>query len=77
MPGTVVPTENGGLIGAFENGFCMVSESDGKLSEIIDPEESNPATRFNDGKCDPSGRFLGRNHGSGRRGRDGKSLPAE
>ncbi len=43
-------------------GFCAgdhgsLDEADGKITPIADPESHLPDNRFNDGKCDPAGRF--------------------
>lgn len=56
MVGTVVPREKGGLAVAVQQGFAWLDE-DGALHPIADVEADNPKTRFNDGKCDPAGRF--------------------
>ena len=56
MIGTVAPRAGGGLIVALENGFGFFDPTAGKL-ELLDPVDEHPETRFNDGKCDPSGRF--------------------
>jgi sugar lactone lactonase YvrE len=45
-------------IAAGECGFHWLNLNTGVLSAIIDPEDNNPFTIFNDGKCDPMGRFL-------------------
>ena len=58
--GAVVPRSKqagGGLVLAGEKGFCLLDENTGGLENIIDPEAENKDTRFNDGKCDPAGRF--------------------
>jgi len=54
--GTVVPREQGGLVIAGDTGFRFL-DTDGNLTDIADPEPDIAANRFNDGKCDPSGRF--------------------
>ena len=56
MIGTVAPRASGGLIVALENGFAFFDPATGKL-EHLDPVDDHPESRFNDGKCDPSGRF--------------------
>ena len=55
--GTVVPRSSGGLMLALHNGFSALDLETEKLTPIADPERENPANRFNDGKCDPAGRF--------------------
>ncbi|MEM7383663.1 MAG: SMP-30/gluconolactonase/LRE family protein [Verrucomicrobiota bacterium] len=56
--GTIVPRARGGLVMAGDNGFAFVDPDTGERTPIADPEPDNkPDNRFNDGKCDPSGRF--------------------
>ena len=57
MVGTVVPRASGGVAVAAQQGFCGLDLDTGKLTVLNDPEADNPDTRFNDGKCDPAGRF--------------------
>ncbi|WPP52988.1 SMP-30/gluconolactonase/LRE family protein [Catalinimonas niigatensis] len=53
--GTVVPIESGGALVALENGIHSMDLTDGSLTLITNPLEDS--IRFNDGKCDPVGRF--------------------
>jgi len=55
--GTVVPRESSGLVVALENGFFFYDPDTQLLESIADPEADKPEMRFNDGKCDPQGRF--------------------
>ena len=55
--GTVVQQKSGGLAVALENGFYSFDPQTAKLTPIADPESDKPGNRFNDGKCDPAGRF--------------------
>jgi sugar lactone lactonase YvrE len=55
--GTVVPRRAGGAMVAVYDGFAALDLVTGKLEFITDPEADLPDTRFNDGKCDPAGRF--------------------
>jgi len=56
--GTVVPRAGGGLVIAGDNGFSFLDPDTGKVTPIADPEpDKKPDNRFNDGKCDPAGRF--------------------
>ncbi len=55
--GTVVPREKGGLAIALHNGFAWIDLDTEKITPLGDPERSKPENRFNDGKCDPAGRF--------------------
>ena len=54
--GTVVPRTGGGVAVALHHGFYNLDLETGELTPIVDPEEGSP-NRFNDGKCDPAGRF--------------------
>ena len=54
--GTVVPVQSGGALLALQNGIQKIDTKTGKLTFLTNPLiDSN--IRFNDGKCDPSGRF--------------------
>ncbi len=55
--GAVAPRQGGGLVAALENGFALLDLDTGKTTMIVDPEEGDPRTQFNDGKCDPAGNF--------------------
>lgn len=55
--GTVVPAGSGMVLAALENGFYQIDPATGTKTFIADPEEDKPGNRFNDGKCDPAGRF--------------------
>ncbi len=57
LTGAVVLTNRDTLIGALQNGFYELNESDVPSRFIADPESNLPENRFNDGKCDPQGRF--------------------
>lgn len=57
MVGTVALTSSDKLIAALSNGFHFIDTANGSLSPIADPENNLPENRFNDGKCDPAGRF--------------------
>ena len=57
MVSTVVLSETGGVLLAVQNGFARFDPDSGKLDILVDPEANKPANRFNDGKCDPGGRF--------------------
>jgi len=58
MVGTVVPRARGGLMLAVHEGFAALDPIDGQLTLLPHPPEHDPAAvRFNDGKCDPAGRF--------------------
>ena len=56
--GTVVPTLNEDFICAGDSGIYRFNPSNGQKTNLADPEaKKRPDNRFNDGKCDPSGRF--------------------
>lgn len=55
--GVVVPRASGGLVWAGDTGFHFLDETTGLSTFIGDPEPELPDNRFNDGKCDPAGRF--------------------
>jgi len=55
--GTVVVTANGKLLLALRTGFAWLDPETGRVNHLSDPESDKPHTRFNDGKCDPRGRF--------------------
>ncbi len=55
--GTLVFREKGGLMLALKNGFARLDLQTGAVEKITDPESHLPNNRFNDGKCDPQGRF--------------------
>ncbi|WP_319479314.1 SMP-30/gluconolactonase/LRE family protein [uncultured Draconibacterium sp.] len=57
MIGTVVPTESGNALVALQNGIYHFNMETGAKKLLVDPEADIPDNRFNDGKCDPSGRF--------------------
>jgi sugar lactone lactonase YvrE len=57
MIGTVVPTESGDVLVALQNGIYQLNPETGTKKQIVDPESDLPNNRFNDGKCDPAGRF--------------------
>jgi sugar lactone lactonase YvrE len=57
MIGTVVPAESGKMMVALENGFYEFDPETGSKKRIANPEEGIDGNRFNDGKCDPAGRF--------------------
>jgi sugar lactone lactonase YvrE len=56
--GTVVPVKTGGFLCAGDSGIYTFDPNTGERKKLADPEaEKRPDNRFNDGKCDPSGRF--------------------
>lgn len=55
--GTVVPIDTGGFVVALEDGIYTFDPATGKRMKRATPPELKPGIRFNDGKCDPAGRF--------------------
>jgi len=56
--GTVVPRQSGGFVCAGDSGIFSFDPETGDKKSMADPEsDKRPDNRFNDGKCDPSGRF--------------------
>ena len=55
--GTVVTRASGGLMLAVREGFASFDLETQELTLIADPEAHITGNRFNDGKCDPAGRF--------------------
>ncbi len=55
--GAVVARQGGGLVYAGDHGFSFFDEATGISTPVADPEADIPGNRFNDGKCDPAGRF--------------------
>ena len=57
MPGCLVPTKDGSLLVAARASILNLQPATGK--QIVLASVTEPANnRFNDGKCDPAGRFL-------------------
>lgn len=48
-----------GLLVTLRSGFAFFDTDTGALEKLHDPEAHLPGNRFNDGKCDPQGRFWG------------------
>ncbi|MEA1786164.1 SMP-30/gluconolactonase/LRE family protein [Arenibacter sp. GZD96] len=57
MVGSVTVASDGSLIVASKSGFGQLHRDSGHVTPITDPEHHVPNNRFNDGKCDPKGRF--------------------
>lgn len=53
--GAVVPRAAGGYLAALQDGFWIVG--DGPPRRLAHVPENGSGLRFNDGKCDPTGRF--------------------
>ncbi|HMH32395.1 MAG TPA: SMP-30/gluconolactonase/LRE family protein, partial [Puia sp.] len=55
--GSVALRKSGGLIAALQDGFATIDLDQGASQMITKVETHLPDNRFNDGKCDPAGRF--------------------
>jgi sugar lactone lactonase YvrE len=54
--GSIALRASGGWIAALADGFWAVAD-DGAVERLADVQSDRPDLRFNDGKCDPQGRF--------------------
>jgi sugar lactone lactonase YvrE len=57
MIGAIAICSNNRFIAALQNGFGFINRNSGAVTIIANPEQDLPGNRFNDGKCDPAGRF--------------------
>jgi sugar lactone lactonase YvrE len=55
--GSFALCSDGNFIAALQNGFAFINRTSGEIKMIADPENHLPNNRFNEGKCDPAGRF--------------------
>ncbi|MDF1753524.1 MAG: SMP-30/gluconolactonase/LRE family protein [Verrucomicrobiales bacterium] len=56
--GFVLPRKAGGFVIGGDSGISFLNTETGTKTHIVDPEpDKKPANRFNDAKCDPSGRI--------------------
>lgn len=53
--GAIAPRAEGGFVAALQDGFWVIG--DGPARRIARVPEARSGLRFNDGKCDPAGRF--------------------
>jgi sugar lactone lactonase YvrE len=53
--GAIAPRAKGGFVAALQDGFWVIG--DGPARRIATIPEARSGLRFNDGKCDPAGRF--------------------
>jgi sugar lactone lactonase YvrE len=60
--GCAAPRRLGGVVLGLQSGFATIDSvplsGKAKVRIIANPEPHLPGNRFNDGKCDPAGRFL-------------------
>jgi sugar lactone lactonase YvrE len=57
MVGAVVPRQSGGVVLALQHGLFLLDLETEQLTLVNTPEKQLQDNRFNDGKCDPAGRF--------------------
>lgn len=57
MIGCAALDDHGDFIVALEDGFWKCERENGALKQLVPIEADLKTNRFNDGKCDPSGRF--------------------
>ncbi len=55
--GTIVPWQEDTVMLSLQNGLGSFHLDTGAVTVYNDPESNLPGNRFNDGKCDPAGRF--------------------
>ncbi|MBB6673486.1 SMP-30/gluconolactonase/LRE family protein [Cohnella nanjingensis] len=55
---SVIPRLSGGIALTLQNGFYAYDSTSAELKLLAEVEASVPGNRFNDGKCDPVGRYL-------------------
>mgnify|MGYP006268012809 CR=1 FL=1 len=56
-PGCIAPVQGGGLVMALRDGIYLAREWGGPLQLLAAAPYDTTRQRFNDGKCDPQGRF--------------------
>ena len=57
MVGAVAVCADGNLLAALKTGLAKIDRYTHEISTFMHPEPHLPGNRFNDGKCDPAGRF--------------------
>lgn len=55
---SIVPRRSGGFALTLQDGFYGYDPAGDELTRLAEVEASMPGNRFNDGKCDPAGRYL-------------------
>lgn len=55
--GSMALRSRGGMVLALRDGFALLELDSGTVEPLHDPEPDLHGNRFNDGKCDPQGRF--------------------
>lgn len=57
MVGSIAICTDGNFLAALHRGFAFVDRGSAKIGEVFTPYGHPEGNRFNDGKCDPAGRF--------------------
>jgi sugar lactone lactonase YvrE len=57
MVGAIAHCENGAYLAALKEGLAYIDRESYDINFLTNPEKHLPNNRFNDGKCDSSGRF--------------------
>ncbi|MBO9631504.1 MAG: SMP-30/gluconolactonase/LRE family protein [Chitinophagaceae bacterium] len=57
MLSAIALTSTGQFIAALKSGISLIDPATGNVTTLCHPEEGLAGNRYNDGKCDPSGRF--------------------
>lgn len=57
MVGAVTVCTNGDFLAALKSGLAFINRKSGKIERLHHPESHLTENRYNDGKCDPAGRF--------------------
>lgn len=57
MVGCIAVTNKGDFIAGLKDGIGLVTRETGEVKIVANPESHRRENRFNDGKCDPQGRF--------------------
>lgn len=55
--GCFAQDENGGFIAGLRSGYARITAFDGEVQLLTSPDYDPKKARFNDGRCDPAGRF--------------------
>lgn len=70
--GSFALRRGGGLVLAMERGFAAFDPETGVVAGLCEPEADLSEHRFNDGRCDPAGRFLAGSMNETRRAATGR-----
>ncbi len=57
MVGAVALLPDGNYLAALQSGLAVIDRESGARKPLCHPEAARPGNRYNDGKCDPAGRF--------------------